>query len=361
MGKSIVCPICGQSFIGLKKHYEVHKTELSFSEFFAKVYKYPRVPKCPHCGNECSINWGSKKFNKTCGSTECTNKQFSESRAALWQDAEFKSKQHDSRVEAWKDPQKRENRIESLKKANSRPEVIEKIKNTKLSKRSQENSEYSNKASKRSKDMWNKPGYRENHSKKLKATLAKPEHKERMSQKFKNMWKDPEYRAKISEARKKQWQNPEFREMMSKKSSERMTKNLRSRQIDSDRPAMLYIIGFLDTKTNTYCVKVGITVENWSRFHSYMDMGYKFCKGYMIISSLGRVKQLEDLIHNGDFQRYKMDNRKSRFLNNGYTEWYAANQLYLIRDKLSELPDVKIREMKQSDFSELIDLSQYNI
>ena len=74
MPKLMTCPICGDKFRNIKEHYLKHQGELTFNEFFAKLYGYPEVPKCPYCGDECSLDWSSKRFGKTCENKECRKK-----------------------------------------------------------------------------------------------------------------------------------------------------------------------------------------------------------------------------------------------------------------------------------------------
>ena len=224
-----------------------------------------------------------------------------------------------------------------------------KEKRSKASKEVQNRPEVKAKRSISSKEMWKSEEYRNKFSTSLKATLSTPEQKERMSLRSKAMWEDPEYRDKMHLERLKQWQDPEFRRLMSESSSKRMTETLRRLQVESDRPAILYIIGFRDNINLEYCVKVGITVDSWSRFHSYTDMSYEFIKGYMVEGSLGEMSDLENKIHNSDFVRFNMDKRKSRFLANGYTEWYTKDQLYKIRDFVKD-SGYEIRDLDKSQF-----------
>lgn len=274
----MVCPLCGDKFVSIKKHYEKHKDEVTFNEFLAKLYGYPEVPKCPHCGNECKFGWADKRFYHTCENPECMKKHRGEVMKKRWESEEFRERQSEIRVENWKNPEIREKRLSSMKETSQTQE------------------------------------YRNKLSIGVRRALQNPEYHRKLSESSISHWKSEEYRDKFYNSQSKRW------------------KEIRN---NPDSIMELYLIKCEDMIKGGIVVKCGISRKSKSRIDMLSKMGYKFIYGEYYSGKNFDIRDLEKRVHEKGFKTVEMDLRKTTMFTNGCTEWYSEGEYNKIHDFLT--------------------------
>lgn len=184
----------------------------------------------------------------TVKNVEETKQKLKQITTKLWQNEEYKQKQHSGLIKAlssddykqerakiafdlWKDDEYRKKQEEATKNKISNVDYIEHLRNTSKAlwqneeyrsnvieaiKKSTQTDEFRSKRSLQQKKLATNENYLKKLSEGVKRYYAQnPSTRDKVSEASKRHWKDENYREKIKKANKAKWQDPEYREKMS--------------------------------------------------------------------------------------------------------------------------------------------------